>query len=74
MEGNSGGLFAYKALLQAIWACDIDDPQAHAAGIVHGISRAASGLRQIANADAAVIHKMPIAFLHTAPKNSAPRW
>ena len=67
-KGNSGGLFAYKALLQAIWACDIDDPQAATAGIVHGIGRAAGGFRQIANADAAVIHKMPIAFLHTAPK------
>ena len=37
-------------------------------GIINGICRAAGGFRQIANADAAVIHKMPIAFLHTAPK------
>ena len=58
----------YGILLQAIWTCYIDNPQARAAGIVHGINRAASGLRQIANTNAAVIHKMPIAFLHTAPK------
>ena len=37
-------------------------------GIINGICRAAGGFRQIANADAAVIHKMPIAFLHTALK------
>ena len=58
----------YGILLQAIWICYIDNPQAHAAGIVHGICRAAGGFRQIANADAAVIHKMPITFLHTALK------
>lgn len=58
----------YGILLQAIWTCYIDNPQAHAAGIVHGIGRAAGGFRQIANAGTAVIHKMPIAFLHTAPK------
>ena len=44
------------------------EPLPKAAGIVHGIGRAAGGFRQIANADAAVIRKMPIAFLHTAPK------
>ena len=38
------------------------------AGTVHGIGRAAGGFRKIANADATVIHKMPIAFLHIAPK------
>ena len=37
-------------------------------GIINGICRAAGGLRQIANTGTAVIHKMPIAFLHTAPK------
>ena len=37
-------------------------------GIINGICRAASGLRQIANTGTAVIRKMPIAFLHTAPK------
>ena len=46
----------------------IEDLQTAAAGIVHGIGRAAGGFRQIANADAAVIHKVPIAFLHTALK------
>lgn len=37
-------------------------------GIINGICRAAGGFRQIANTNAAVIHKMPIAFLHTAPE------
>ena len=37
-------------------------------GIINSIGRSAGGFRQIANADAAVIRKMPIAFLHTAPK------
>ena len=46
----------------------IEDLQAAAVGVVHGVGRAAGGLRQIANANAAVIHKMPVPFLHTAPK------
>ena len=37
-------------------------------GIINGICSTAGGLRQVANAGTAVIHKMPIAFLHTAPK------
>ena len=56
------------ALLQAVRACYVDDPQAHAAGIVYGIGCSATGLRQVANANTAVIHKVPIAFLHTSPK------
>ena len=47
---------------------NIDDPQTAAAGIAYGIGRTAGGLCQVANADTAVIYKMPIAFLHTAPK------
>ena len=37
-------------------------------GIINGICSTAGGLRQIANTGTTVIHKMPIAFLHTAPK------
>ena len=37
-------------------------------GIINGICRTADWFRQIANTNAAVIHKMPIAFLHTAPE------
>ena len=48
--------------------CNFDNPQANAAGIVHGIGRAAGGFRQVANADTAIVYKMPITFLHTAPK------
>lgn len=46
----------------------IEDLQAAAAGIVHGVGRAAGRLGQIADTDAAVVHKMPVPFLHTAPK------
>lgn len=58
----------YGIRLQAAQACYVDDPQTHAAGIVHGIGRAAGGLCQIANAGTAVIDQVPVAFLHTAPK------
>ena len=54
----------YGALLQAVRACYVDNPQAHAAGIVHGIGRAAGWFRQVANANTAVIHKVLIAFLY----------
>ena len=46
----------------------IEDLQAAAAGIVHGVGRAAGRLGLITNADTAVVHKMPVPFLHTAPK------
>lgn len=46
----------------------IEDLQAAAAGIVHGVGRAAGGLGQITNADTAVVHKMAVPFLHAAPK------
>ncbi len=47
---------------------DVDYHQAMLRSIINSIGRAAGGLRQVANADTAIIHKMPIAFLHTAPK------
>jgi len=54
----------YGALLQAVRACYVDNPQAHAAGMGHGIGRAAGWFRQVANANTAVIHKVLIAFLY----------
>lgn len=58
----------YRARLQAVRVRHIDDSQAHAAGIVHGIGRATGGLRQIANTGTAIVYKLPIAFPYTASK------
>lgn len=46
--------------------CHVYNSQAPRPGIVHSICRAAGLLREITNAETAVINKVPVSFVHTA--------